>query len=201
MKNVLKRIGKDIWAYISCVIVVTILWSWVFSYLTVIKPEEKVCVFIGSRSATFEKYDELEESKPEYLKKLEVNAYSTNDSMFTMFLSIFGYETGDILILPESYVSEDGCAGFYSEISKAYQDEFENLGFYEANGKVYGIKVHDKESRISAIDCIDYGEGENEENYYMFFNAKSVHLSDLAGDSEESEMNGAITVARRLLEL
>lgn len=206
MKNVLHKIGKDIWAYVACVIVVVLAWSWVFSFLTRIKTEEKVSVFIGSYSAAFEKSEELNADKPEYLKVVEVNAYSVKDNMFATFLSVFGYEVGDILILPESCLSEEGCAGYYAEISDAYKAHFEglgaDLGYYNSTaGKTYGIKIHDKESKESLIDCIEYGEGEDEENYYLLFNKKSVHLSDLSDENNKSEMDGAIKIAEKLLTL
>lgn len=202
MKNVLNKIGKDLWAYVLCIFVVIMLWSWIFSLLTQIKTEEKVSVFIGSNSAVFEKVEELNEDRPEYLKTVEVHAYYLNDGMFGTFLNVFGLEMGDILILPERYLSEENCLVYYTEISATYQAEFENLGYYTTDdGKAYGIKIHDKETHQSAIDCIDFGEGESEENYYIVFNKKSVHLSDLSDASKRSEMNGAIEIAKRLLAL
>lgn len=202
MKNVLHRIGKDIWAYIACLFVAIMLWSWIFNVLTQIKTEEKVSVFIGTYTTEFEKTNELNENRPEYLKVVEVNAYSVNDGIFGTFLNILGFEVGDILILPESYLSKESCAGYYAEISEEYQAVFENLGYYTTDdGKAYGIKIHDKETHQSAIDCINYGQEDKEQNFYLLFNKKSVHLSDLSDADKKSEMNGAIEIAKRLLTL
>lgn len=208
MKSVLQKIGKDIWAYLAVILAVIFVWSWVYNVLTQIKTEEKVSVFIGTYSASFEKTKELNEVRPSYLKTVEVNAYTLNDGRFGTYLSVFGYETGDILILPESKVTAESCAGIFAEISAAYQAVFaeykvdgESLGFY-GEDKVYGIKVYDKDSRKSLISCLNYVyEGKEEENFYLFFNKKSVHLSDLTDESKRSEMNGAIDIAKRLLEL
>ena len=200
MKEIAKRIRKDIWAYIICILAVAFIWSLVFDSLTSIKTEEKVSVFIGSYSAGFDGVDRLnDENRTEYLKIVKVNAYQIGSYMFPTFLNVLGYETGDILILPESLVVEERCAGSFAEISEVYQTQFENLGFYQLQNKVYGIKIHDKENHESLIDGIDYGEGEKEEDFYMFFNKKSMHLSDLSDESKESEMDGAIQVAWRLL--
>ena len=202
MKNVLHRIGKDIWAYVACIFIAIMLWGWIFNLLTQIKTEEKVSVFIGSYTTGFEKTNELNKNRPEYLKVVEVNAYSVNDGIFGTFLSIFGFEVGDILILPESYLSKEGCAGYYAEISATYQGVFENLGYYTTDdGKAYGIKIHDKETHQSAISSIDYGQEDKEQNYYLLFNKKSVHLSDLSDDGKRSDMDGAIEIAKRLLAL
>ncbi|MGN0813416.1 MAG: hypothetical protein ACI4MQ_07910 [Candidatus Coproplasma sp.] len=202
MKNILHRIGKDIWAYIVCIFVVIMLWSWIFNIITKVKTEEKVSVFIATYTNKFEKYEELNDTRPEYLRTVELNACSINDGIFSSYLSVYGYEIGDILILPESYLSKDNCAYYYAEISATYQAAFENLGYYTTeNGKVYGIKIHDKDTHESVIDCISYGDEDKEQNYYLLFNRKSVHLSDLSDESKKSEMNGAIEIAKRLLEL
>lgn len=201
MKEVLHRIGRDVWAYISCILVVVLAWNCVFGAITKIKTEEKVCVFIGSYSASFEKYEELNAGRPEYLRKIEVNAYSVNIGMFAGLLSVFGYETGDILILPEKYINEEHCISLYAEISEKYREQFENIGFYDFEGKAYGIKIHDKETHESLIDCIDFGEGENEENFYLLFNKKSLHLGDLSDENKRNDMDGAIKAAQRLLTL
>lgn len=201
MKNILRKVGRDIIVYIACILVVVFVWVWVFNYLTTIKTEEKVCVFIGSYSVSFEKAEELNEDRPKYLKTVDVNAYSINDNAFTSYLTIFGYEIGDILILPESYINEERCSDYFAEISEKYMAQFENLGFYSVSNKSYGIKVHDKDSHESVIDCINFGSDDNDENYYLCFNIKSVHLSDLSDGNKLSERDGAIKVAQRLLTL
>lgn len=195
----LKKIAKDIPAYIACILAVTIVWSWVFQYLTVIKTEEKVSIFIASYSQYYDMPERLQEEKPEYLKRVEVKACSLNDGMIHTFLDIFGYETGDILILPESLVSEESCYAYYAEFSSAYQQTFPNLGFYESNGRIYGVKIHDKERGESLIGGIDFGKEDKEEDYYLLFNRKSLHLSDLSDPDKRNEMDGAIKVAQRLL--
>lgn len=201
MKGVLQKIGRDIWAYMVCILVVFFIWDWAFGYLTRIKTEEKVSVFIGSYSVSYDKADYLNETRPEYLKVVQVNAYSLDVGMFPTYLNVFGYVESDILILPEFCISEEICTNYYAEIFEEYQNVFKdlgcNLGFY-GESNVYGIKIHDKESGESLIKGIDYGEGENEEDYYLLFNKRSLHLSDLSG-GKPSEMNGAIEVAKRLL--
>lgn len=201
MKKILRRIVNDLWAYILWIVVVIVAWTLIFGYLTHIDVDEKVCVFIGSQSAGFEKYEELNEKRPDYLKKVEVNAYSINDGMFSTVLSIFGYEAGDILILPESRLSEESCPQSFAEISPSYCQQFANKGFYTADGKVYGLLVHEKGNTESLISCIDYGKSENDDNYYLLFNVKSLHLSDLSDESKKSNMDGAIKVALELLAL
>lgn len=201
MKQVFNKIGKDIWIYIACILVVVFVYSWVFNYLTTIKTEEKITLFIGSYTSSFEKEDELNQSKADYLKTVEVRAYSLSDSVYDTCLTLFGYETGDILILPESNLKEESIADYYAVISSDYQSSFNNLGWYELDGNVYGIKIHDRETHQSLISCLDYGEDEDEQNYYLLFNNNSMHLSDLSDSSAKSDMDGAIQIANKLLSL
>lgn len=203
MKNVLHRIGKDIWAYVMCIFIAIMLWGWIFDLLTQIKTEEKVSVFIGSYTTGFEKTNELNQDRPEYLKVVEVNACSITDGTFKTLLNLFGYEVCDILILPESCLSKEGCAGYFAEISATYQGVFENLGYYTTDdGKAYGIKIYDKQTDEKAISSINYvAEGKEKENFYLLFNKKSVHLSDLSDEGKKSDMDGAIEIAKRLLAL
>lgn len=199
MKQVINKIGKDLWIYIACILVVVFVYSWAFNYLTTIKTEEKITVFIGSCTSTFEKEDELNQSRPDYLKAVEVRAYALSDSVYDTCLSIFGYETGDILILPESNLNEENIADHYAVISQEYQSIFNNIGWYELDGNVYGIKIHDKETHQSLINCLDYGKDDDEQNYYLLFNKNSVHISDLSDASAKNDMNGAIVIANKLL--
>lgn len=201
MKQVIKKIGKDLWIYAACILVVVFIYSWAFNYLTTIETEEKITVFIGSESASFEKAEDLNASRPNYLKTVEVRAYALDDSIYDTCLSIFGYETGDVLILPESNLKAETCADYYAEISMDYQSKFNNLGWYEVDGKVYGIRIHDKETHQSIIDSLDYGTDDDEQNYYLLFNKNSMHLSDLSNADSKSDMNGAIMVANLLLSM
>lgn len=212
MKKFLNKIGKNFWAYVAWLVVVIVIWIWVFELITRISPKDKVTVFFGTYSEEFEKTDVLIENRPDYLKTVEVFAFMPTQIYFDVFLQVHGYEESDIIILPESRLSKDKCADYYAEISIPYQNQFENLGFFTVGEKVYGIKIHDKDSHESAIDCLDFGEGRKtegedgevydpEENYYLLFNKNSYHLGNLSDENNQSTKNGAITIANKLLTL
>lgn len=201
MKSILKKIVKHIWAYVFCILIAFLSWSWVFSYLTEIKAEEKVSVFIGSNGTSFTKVEQLNAGRPEYLKRVEVNVYSINSPSFDTALRVIGYRNSDIVILPEKYLSDEICREYFATISDTYKEKFENLGYYSVAGRAYAIKIHDKQTHLSAIDCIDCGEGDGEENYYLLFSNKSLHLSDLSESKNKSKADGAIRVAQALMDL
>lgn len=201
MKTVIGKIKKNIWLYLVWILAVCIFWSWLFGMLTQVTKEEKIVVFIGSGSLSFDRYDELNKARPEYILELELNVHTTAEKNFSESLNIFGIGESDILILPESYLQNESTEVVYAEISAAYCSLLPNLGTLERNGKVYGLKIHDKETHESLISCLDYGEGDGEENYYILFNRKSMHLGELSSSEGASERDGAIVIARRLLSL
>lgn len=202
MKAFLKKLEKNIWFYIAWLVLVIIIWDWLLGLLTRFSADEKVGVFIGCYSESFEKEQEVNDSRPDYLKAVEFNVYKVSEIYFDIRLEYHGLEESDILILSESSISEGYFYENFCEISLRYQTEISNLGVYTAeDGKVYGLKVHDKQTHESLISCLDYGEGEKEENFYLLFNKNSLHLSDLADEANKSEMDGAIKVAQRLLSL
>lgn len=201
MKAFFIKVGKNIWAYLICIFAFIIIWSSVFGFLTRVSPQDKVSVFIGSYSQSFEKAQELKESRPEYLKTVEFNVNVLNSMYFDVYLSMFGYSRADIMILPESLATLENCELYFAEISATYLGQFENLGLCEYDGKVYGLKIHDKETHSSLISCINYGEGDKEDNYYLFFGKNSLHISDLAEAENKNEWDGAIKIAQKMLKL
>lgn len=201
MKTFCRKIGKHIWAYLAFILAVCVFWSWLFGLLTQVPEEEKISVFIGSRSPSFEKYNELNEARPAYVRALEINVHMVTEPNFPTFLSVFGHGEADILILPESKLPDELPGALYAEISEECRSLLPHLGVFERDGKVYGLRVHDKETHDSLISCLDYGEGETEENYYLLFNRNSLHLGDFSLSEEASPQNGAIVIARRLLSL
>ena len=63
MKTVFRKIGKHLWVYLAWILVVTVFWTWIFGILTRVPEEEKITVFLGTRSGSFEKYAELNEAR------------------------------------------------------------------------------------------------------------------------------------------
>lgn len=199
MKKIFEKIGRDVWFYIAWIATVCVLWTAVFGIITRVRDEEKIVVFIGTRSQSFDKYSELKESCPEYVLELELNVYSVEEKNFSQLLSVFGTGESDVLILSETYLQNESSAIVYAEIPSEYISLFSNLGTFEVDGKVLGLKIHDKDTHESIVSCLDFGTGDTEENYYLVFNRNSLHLGVLS--SEVTERSGAIDVARRLLSL
>ena len=201
MKNLLHKIGKHAWVYLTWMLAVCVFWSWLFGILTRVPTEEKISIFIGSYSREFTQYDELSASRPEYIREVDLNIHLITEQNFSAFLTAFGTEEADILILPESKLEQEVPQALYASISSEYCAELPNLGLFEVNDKIYGLRIHDKNTHESLISCLDFGEADKEEDYYLLFNRKSLHLGDLSPSLGYSDRNGAIVIAKRLLSL
>ena len=199
MRKVLKRVGSNLWAYLLCVFVVVIIWNGIFGALTSIPAEEKIVVFIASNDQFLVEADQLQQDLPNGIKSVDVYLKAPSTTYFDAYLTAYGYLQGDILILPESVVQSGRLSEYFSQIPEKYLQEFPHLGLWQENGKIYGLQIHDCESHQSVISSLNYGQAEDEENYYLFFGLKSLHLGDMSNEYSEKNDNGAIIVARRLL--
>ncbi len=205
MKSFGKKLLSHLCAYLTCIIVVTALWNWAFSFRTNIKDSEKVSIFIGSYSDSFAGEEKLNQERPSYLKKVEVKPYRLDVPSFSTILSVHGYETADILILPLSYLSGDSLALTYAPISTSYQEIFRSRyavsSFLEQDNNAYGIKIHDCQTHSSLISGLLYGEAEQEEDYYLLYNRKSLHLGDLSDPEKKEDLKGDFLVTEELFSL
>lgn len=196
-----RRVRKHLAVYLILIFAIVIVWNAIFGFLTRVPAEEAVRIFIASGSAEFTDTEALRESAPAYIRSVEVTARIPATMNFDVYLSMYGYSRADILILPESLAGADVCTSYFHEIGRAWQEALPNLGLYEQAGRVYGLCVYDAETGGSLISSIRYATGGEAENYYLFFGQGSPHISDLSDPTQKNEMDGALVVARRLLQL
>ncbi len=201
MKQVWQKIGRQIWVYLVCIFAFVILWNGVFGFLTRIPAEEKVTVFIASRSETFAGSEELSRRRPEGLRAVEVRCAVPNSMYFDVYLSIWGYTQADILILPANLIEKDALSEHFSPISASYTASVGRLGTLDADGSVYGIRVYDAAARESLVADIAWGEGEGVTDYYLLFGRNSAHLGSLSETDGVGADGAAARVAELLMEL
>lgn len=197
----LGKLKKNAWAYFAWLFIVVVAWGWVFHLITMTKTNEKIVFFFGTYSTSYVNKEKLEKKKPEYVKEIETYAYSIEQPNYASFLNTFGFQVSDILVLPGSKISLTDCQAAFSPISSEYQTQFSNYGFYEGDEKAWGIKVHEKGNPVSLISELDFGEGDKEEDFYLFFNKKSIHISGLSGQDDGKGLTGAIEMAKALMTL
>lgn len=185
--RVLKNIFSQLHVYVLWILLSTVFWSWIFlSFITDTKPEYKVVVYIdAAECADRELSVVLEEDMPEGLRMVQVHPFS---------YALFDRDAllkADLFILPASSVEEYN--GVFSPMREAPPSPWGEP--WRIDGVAYGIKVFDAETgRGAAGAYIGYAP---EEDYYLFFGARSLHAAAFADSGDDA----ALAVARRLLDL
>ena len=149
--RILKNIFSHLHIFLLWAILSTMLWAWIFTFVTDTSPDKKITVYchVPSVKGT-ELAVRLEENMPEGLKMIKVHTFD-----YVMF-NIEAIEKGDIYIIPASETGQ-----FAEELVPV--------------GGENGVKVYDAETGIGiAAEYIAYGG----EDYYLFLGAGSVHLED-----------------------
>ena len=167
-----------LWALLSAV-----FWSWIFGLVTNTDPTHKVVLYAN----VDEMQDKalalrLEEEKPEEIKMIKVHPFSY--ALFDTQEAL----NADLYVIPASQAE-----GFLDSFAPIDGEELDrgDRELFTRDGKSYGIKLHDAATGEStAGDYLVYAPGED---YYLFFNVNSLHLS--GGDG------AALRVAEALLRL
>ena len=186
---------------------VIIVWESIFSFITKPKDGESVYFFFGVEYArTDDMYVDFDKVKPTYVKHIDITYYSTRMTAFDSVFVIRGQSQADIFVLPESYCEPTMMKSvFYpmdlSVVKEIFGEDVE-CDKATCDGKVYGLKIYDKETdtgKAKEYFTYTYFEDGVEQavgDYYIFFGKNSLHLGKLSG----SELNGALVLAQAVLD-
>lgn len=198
--------AKNWFYYVLWILLVILAWEGVFSFITKPKKEESVYFFFGVEKAQIDvMYEDLEKAKPEYIRNIDISAYSTRQTGFDSLFTTRGVLNTDVFILPESYCEPSFMkALFYPMDPTIIKEVFgENAEYEKAayEDDIYGVKIYDKETDVGkAMAYFDYtfigdnGERQSVGDYYLFFSRKSLHLGQISG----SDMDGALILAQAI---
>ena len=183
LADFLKNIWSQLHRFVLWFILSTILWAWIFTLVTDTTPAKKVTIYVQAEACQDVALGEkLEESKPEGIRMIRAHLFSY--ALFDTQEAL----NADLYVIPASQAE-----GFLDSFAPIDGEELD-LGDRELfirDGKRYGVKIHDAATGESvAGDYLVYAPGED---YYLFFNAKSLHLG--SGDG------AALRVAEALLRL
>ena len=115
--------------------------------------------------------DLLETYKSYDLKTVSCISSSPNDANYNSKLTIPGYNSADILIIPESKLNDVVVAAFGLEITDEIKDSYySNNSFYIQEEKRFGIKLdNEKVNNYFSLPS---------EELYIVINAKSVNIGE-----------------------
>lgn len=181
-------------------LLMVVLLSILFVTLSSPRKENKVEMLIGAKECdTSRLVDYVSKGKQDYIYQIEASCYESNSNTFlTYYVNTLG--SMDITIIPESIFT---IGAFTSNIAKyaelklnvinKYMD-LSSCSFFENNGKKYGIKIYDFESKKGKLtDYIKYEEC----SYYLFISASSLH----GGELNNSAHDGIFDIVKSIIEI
>lgn len=192
--RVIKKILANLHRYVLWLLISVLLWSWIFTFLNDTTMKRKVMLFVNAPSVDDAALEHtLSEDLPEGIKMVKVHSFE-----YAAFLADEA-DNADMYIL-----SASDLANNLDRLQAVPGDAFgADRAAFIKDGKVFGICVYDRESGSGAAKSfITYADESGEslypdENYYLCFNKKSMHI----GDWNDGKDSAAVSVAEKLLTL
>ena len=188
MKDFFVHLKRRWFVYVAVAIV--IIPSLLFILDAVTKPtkEQKVSMFLSCYSCSDELSVQINENLPEGLREFDLGDFSQDETFYATYFNTYGKDA-DLVVLPQKYSDMCSCDSYFIELDeqKVKARYGDNVKFYYYEGKAYGIKVFDKETKSGMSSSkIQYFKDGAEENSYLFFGKNSMHLGDFASNSNDS---------------
>ena len=193
--RLIRSFFSNIPKYLLWLVLSTILWMWIFTFLTDTKPAKKITLLADVPTlADPELAARLEDPLPEGIRM--VKAHSTSFYLFGM-AGMTSMDEADLYIVPASDLEK------YLESYLEFPGELipEDAVLYEHEGTVYGVRVYDVASGTGiAQTYIGYLDQDltaedyrPPQDYYLCFSNLSVHCGE--------QDTAAYEIARRFLSL
>lgn len=189
------------WVVIAFVLVLVGFWSITFSALNHVPSQEQIVLFVGAKAVSEDQVRSImaESLTDENVRSYVIDVVDPEGAFYSYQFLIRGTQDADFFILPESKVTAEYCSGLFPEIPDSVLDNdfAEVTDFYRSGEKVYGIQVYDAKTQCGYMQqLIAYSE----EDYFLFFNRKSLNIAVLLNPLTDSGNSEALIVVRALLE-
>jgi len=158
-----------------------------FAVEQIIKPRNEETFLFFTASYSYEcdnlKYV-LKENMPSYLREIKCNSYYLKDNNFDNYFSTVGLISSDIMIVPQSIMTEELAKSYCTKLDRNYvtsllgEVTFLNYG---DSIDTYGVRIHEKGKHEDSEHLITYTLNEEmDEDYYAFYRNGSLHLGELS---------------------
>ncbi len=164
-----RRILSQLHRYVLWLLVSTVFWAWIFTFLTDAPQQQKIVLYADTPAIDGEAMAEaLSDPLPDGIRLVQVHpfSYALFDSTEPM--------AADLYILSDTEIAA------YLDRLLPWPETDGTDGDYTVDGCVYGRRIYDKQTHSgTAGGFVTYtAQGQPEENYYLCFNRNSVHLKD-----------------------
>ena len=170
-KNKIKTAMKYTWPFylISAILIVLGLY-FIFRLIHKVPDYKTLTLFISGEVKDEKKLrdDLLEKFNDKDLRTVSCISANPNDGSYYTKLSVAGYNSADVLIIPTSTLDNLNVSAFALEINEEMVNNYyQGMSFYREKDINYGIKI-DKEKVRDYMSLVN-------EDCYLFLNGKSVN--------------------------
>ena len=187
----IKTMVKYTWPfYIISVIVIGMLLSFIFSVTHQLPGYKQLTIFVSGEVVDGSKFknDLLEKYQDNELKSVTYIDAKPDNPNYNTKLTIAGYNTADILIIPVSKLESIDVVSFGLELNdELAANYYQGYDFFLEDSTKYGVKV-DKEKVKQYISLPN-------EDCYMILSGKSENVGEYA-KSKKKERNNALNVVK-----
>ena len=176
--------------YIISVVVVGMLLSFIFSVTHQLPGYKQLTIFVSGEVVDGSKFksDLLEKYQDNELKSVTYIDAKLDNSNYNTKLTIAGYNTADILIIPVSKLESIDVASFGLELNdELTANYYQGYNFFFEDSVKYGVKV-DKEKVKQYMNLPN-------EDCYMILSGKSENVGEYA-KAKKKERNNALNVVK-----
>ena len=170
--RVLRNILSQLYKYVLWLVLTVVFWAWIFGMLTDTVPAKKLLVCVDRTQVEDQAMSvALEKDLPDGIRMVKVHPFG---------YYMFGSEE---LLSADLYIVGEGRAEEYLDSFRPLAETgfpAEDRPVWSSGGTAYGLMIYDAESGEGAASSYVGYEvpGEEKENCYLFFGAKSRHLED-----------------------
>ena len=189
-KQRIKASFKYTWPlYIISAVVIALLLNFIFGVTHKIPNYQTLTLFVSGDVTNSKKLNEdmLEKYQDKELKSFNCISVETTDRTYYSKLSVRGYNSADILIIPVSTLDNLVVDSFGLEFDESLKEYYQGYTLYQQEDIAYGVKL-DKEK------VKDYMLFPNED-CYMILNGKSENIGKYSS-KEVSEHDNALTLVK-----
>ena len=187
----IKTMVKYTWPfYIASVIVVGMLLSFIFGVTHQLPDYKQLTIFVSGEvvGASKLKNDLLEKYQDNELKSVTYIDSKVDNSQYNTKLTIAGFNSADILIIPGSILDNLDVDSFGLELNdELVSSYYQGYSFFFEDNTKYGVMV-DKEKVKQYINLPN-------EDCYMILSGKSENIGEY-GKAKKKERNNALNVVK-----
>lgn len=187
-----KTVFKYTWPlYLVSAVVIAFGMNFLFGITHKMPKYQQMTIFISGEMKNDEKLktDILEKYKGNELKSFTSICSNPENNEYFSKLTVPGYSTADILIIPDKVMQTLAASYFAANITdEMYHEYFEGYTLYEQSGINYGI-VLDKEKIQDYFYPVD-------DTCYLFLNGSSVNLGSYTSKDAVKEHDNALKIVQ-----